>query len=205
MRRTKEEAARTREAIVEAALACFDRYGIAASTLEQIARAAGVSKGAVYHHFSGKRAILHAIRERVSLPLLDEADVTLLRSGAGHPALDRVERFLLGILQSLEKDPRKRQALGVMQLRCEYVGDMAAELGAVVRNVGRLAKAFEGAYREARAAGELAHGVEPRVAALETVMFMNGMLRLWIVHGSGSPLRRNARAAIRAHVHMKRV
>ena len=203
MRRTKEEAARTREAIVEAALACFDRYGIATSTLEQIACAAGVSKGAVYHHFSGKRAILRAIRERVSLPLLDAADVTLLRSG-GQPALDRVEGFLLGILQSLEKDARKRQALAVMQLRCEYVGDMAAELEAVVRNVGRLARAFEGAYREARTAGELAHGIEPRIAALETVMFMSGMLRLWIVHGGGSPVRRNARAAIRAHVHLRR-
>jgi AcrR family transcriptional regulator len=204
MRRTKEEAARTREAIVESALACFDRYGIAASTLAQIARGAGVSKGAVYHHFSGKRAILRAIRERVSLPLLDAADVTLLRSG-GEPALDRVEGFLLGILQSLEKDARKRQALAIMQLRCEYVGEMAEELDAVVRNVGRLAKAFEAAYREARAAGELARGVQPRIAALETVMFMNGMLRLWIVHGGGPRVRRNARAAIHAHVHMKRV
>lgn len=203
MRRTKEEAARTREAIVEAALGCFDRYGIARSTLEQIACAAHVSKGAVYHHFAGKREILSAIREQVSLPLLDEADTALLRGGE-LAALDRVERFLLGTLEALEKDPRKRLALTVMQFRCEYVGDLGAELGAVVRNVGRLTKALEAAYREARATGALVRGLSPRIAALETMMFMNGLLRLWIVHANGAPVRRNARAAVRAHVRLRR-
>ncbi len=203
MRRTKEAAARTRQAIVGAALACFDRYGIARSTLEQIAGCAGVSKGAIYHHFAGKRAILHEIREQVSLPLLDEADTDLLgRGDAG--ALDRIERFLLGILATLRNDARKRLALTVMLLRCEYVGDMAGELRSVVRNVERLTQALEGAYRHARAAGELARGLAPRIAALETVMFMNGLLRLWIVHGSGAAVRRNARAAIVAHVALRR-
>jgi TetR/AcrR family transcriptional regulator, acrAB operon repressor len=203
MRRTKEEAARTRQAIVGAALACFDRYGIARSTLERIAACAGVSKGAIYHHFAGKREILREIREQVSLPFLDEADTTLLRRGEPG-ALDRVERFLLGILATLERDARKRLALTVMQLRCEYVGDMAGELRAIVRNVERLTQALEGAYRQARAAGELARGLSPPIAALETIMFMNGLLRLWIVHARASPVRRNARAAIRAHVRLHR-
>src|SRR5262245_49655740 len=51
MRRTKEEAALTRAAIVEAGLACFDRHGINGTTLDDIAAEAGVTKGAIYHHF----------------------------------------------------------------------------------------------------------------------------------------------------------
>ena len=43
MRRTKEEAARTRAAIVEAALACFDRHGIAGTTMDNIAATARVT------------------------------------------------------------------------------------------------------------------------------------------------------------------
>ena len=203
MRRTKAQAARTREDIVEAALACFDRYGISNSTLEQIACAAGVSKGAVYHHFAGKREILAEIREQVSLPLLDEADTALLARGEP-AALDRIEHFLTGILAGLEGDPRKRLALTVMQFRCEYVGPLGEELGTTVRNIERLTKALEGAYRESRAAGELASGLSPRIAAVETMMFMNGLLRLWIVHGSRSSIRRNARAAIKAHVRLRR-
>ena len=203
MRRTKEDAARTREAILEGALACFDRYGISSATIEQIACAAGVTRGAVYHHFEGKRDILRAIRERVSLPLLDRADTALLRQ-PDSTALERIERFLLSILEALEKDPRKRQALTVMQLRCEYVGELAEELAAGVRNLDRLGKALQGAYREAAAAGELAAGIAPEIAALETMMFMNGLVRLWIVHAQRAPVRRDARAAIAAHVRLRR-
>lgn len=203
MRRTKEEAAQTRAAIVEAALACFDRYGITNSTLEQIACAAGVSRGAVYHHFAGKREILREIRERVSLPLLDAADTALLR-GDGASALDRVERFLLAILTGLEGDARKRQALTVMQFRCEYVDEMGEELQAGMRNLDRLTKAIERAYAEARAAGELVAGIAPEIAALETTTFMNGLVRLWLAHGSRATLRRNAHALIAAHIALRR-
>src|SRR5204862_195051 len=89
MRRTKEEAALTRDAIVDAALRCFDEQGIAHATLDGIAAGAGVTKGAVYHHFKGKGEILHEIRERVSLPLLDTADTTLLAAGPRPPARPR--------------------------------------------------------------------------------------------------------------------
>src|SRR5687768_3187363 len=98
MRRTKEEAAKTRAAIVDAGLACFDRRGIAGTTLADIAAEAGVTKGAVYHHFAGKEAILHELREQVALPLLDAADTTLLHH-ADCPALERIERFLLAVLE----------------------------------------------------------------------------------------------------------
>lgn len=203
MRRTKEDAARTRAAIVEGALACFDRYGIAKATLEQIACAAGVSKGAVYHHFAGKHDILREIREQVSLPLLDAADMALLQRD-DLAALDRIERFLLDIVHGLEEDPRKRLALTVMQFRCEYVDDLSDELGAAVRNIDRLAKAFEAAYREAQDHGELAAGLAPEIAAIETIMFINGLLRLWIVHGQRTSIRRNAHAVIAAHVALRR-
>src|SRR3954464_13306320 len=113
MRRTKEDAARTRAAIVDAGLTCFDRHGIAGSTLDDIAAEAGVTKGAVYHHFRGKREILHEIRERVTPPLLDDADTTLLQS-PDLPPLQRVERFLVSVLNALEADARLRCAMRVM-------------------------------------------------------------------------------------------
>ncbi|HZZ94844.1 MAG TPA: TetR family transcriptional regulator [Usitatibacter sp.] len=199
MRRTKQEAARTRSAIVEGALRCFDRYGIAHSTLEQIARESGVTRGAVYHYFGGKRDILRAIREQVSVPLLDEADTELLKSAA-LPALERIERFLLGVLHGLEKDPRKRVAFTVMQFKCEYVQDMGEELACAARNTGQLVRAFESAYRQAHVDGSLAPGVKPRIAALETMMFLSGLLRLWLLGGSRSAYRKDAQDIVRAHV-----
>ena len=199
MRRTKEDAANTRATIVDAALRCFDRHGISSSTMEQIACEAGVTKGAVYHHFTGKREILGAIRDQLTLPFLDEADTALLRSNEGL-ALERIERFLIDHLESLETDARKRCALSVMLFKCEYVGDLHEQLTSWRRNNDRLIKAFEGAYRKARDAGETAGCISPRAAAVETIMFFSGLVRLWLLDDRREGLRQDAKAAVRNHV-----
>ncbi len=199
MRRRKEDAAQTRATIIDAALACFDRHGIAHSTLDQIAAGAGVTKGAIYWHFAGKRELLRAIREQIALPILDQADTSLLHAGAA-PALARIERFLLDILSTLETDRRRRVALSVMQFKCEYVGGLDAELAGMLRNAERLGVALESAYRQARRARQLVHGLSPRIAAVETLMFLGGLVRLWLLDRSRKGFRNNARPAIRAHV-----
>jgi AcrR family transcriptional regulator len=60
-RRTKEEAAETRERILTAALDVFAEKGYARTTFVDIARAIGLSKGAVYWHFKTKPDLLAAL------------------------------------------------------------------------------------------------------------------------------------------------
>ena len=203
MRRTKEEAAKTRAAIVDAALECFDRYGIAGSTLDQIAAAAGVTKGAIYHHFASKGEIFHELRQHVAIPLLDEADTDMLHE-AGYTPLERIERFLAGFLDTMTRDSHTRGALAVMQFKCEYVNGLAGELQDMVKNNTRLLAALRRAYRDARREGELVAGITPEIAAIETDMFLAGLVRLWLLHPPSHQLRANARAAIRAHVELRR-
>ncbi|HEY6609577.1 MAG TPA: TetR family transcriptional regulator, partial [Pseudomonas sp.] len=68
-RKTPAEAARTRQRILDAAGAVFSRDGIAETTLEQIAQQAGVSRGAIYWHFKGKRDLLQTLFDEQKLPL----------------------------------------------------------------------------------------------------------------------------------------
>jgi TetR/AcrR family acrAB operon transcriptional repressor len=203
MRKTKEDAALTRQALLDGALRCFDRKGIAGSTLEDIAGEARVTKGALYWHFTGKAAIVRAMRDAVSLPILDRADVTLLHEGAGDP-LARIEAFLAGTLDALERDAAVRTALSVMHFKCEYAGELEGQLEGARANTRHLAAAFRKAYQSARRQGLLVAGVTPRAAAAETLMFMSGMLRLWLLDPTAKGLRRDARAAARAHVRAKR-
>lgn len=46
-----------------AARSLFGRQGFAATTVDQVAAAAGLAKGAVYHHFAGKEALFEAVFE----------------------------------------------------------------------------------------------------------------------------------------------
>jgi TetR/AcrR family acrAB operon transcriptional repressor len=203
MRRTKEEAARTRAAIIDAALTCFDRHGIASSTLDQIAAEAGVTKGAIYWHFKGKLEIFRAIREEITLPMLDRADTSLLHGGE-RPPLDRIEAYLFDVIDSLKTDRRKRRALAVMHFRCEYAGDLAGELAASRKNTQRLARAFEAAYDEAHTKRQLARSIVPRTAAAETMMVLNGLVRLGILDTTAKGVAHDARGIIQAHIASRR-
>lgn len=59
-RRTRRPAARPEE-LIEAALAVFGERGYKATTLEEVARRAGVSKGTVYLYFDSKEALFRAV------------------------------------------------------------------------------------------------------------------------------------------------
>jgi AcrR family transcriptional regulator len=65
-RRLTQEArkAKTRKAILAAAARLFGRRGIEATSLEDIARAIGATKGAIYANFANKRALVDAVAER---------------------------------------------------------------------------------------------------------------------------------------------
>jgi len=199
MRRTKEEAEQTRRRIMAAALRTFDRYGIARTTLEQVAKAAAVTRGAIYWHFSGKEALLRAIRDDVSLPLIDQSDFTLLNDTRKDP-LECIERFLRDLLSAVEKDEHTRLAFSIMSFKCEYVGELESELEAHINNNKRLCSVLARAYAKARAQDALRESLTPRLAALGTIVFLSGLMRLWLLDDSRVGVRRGAKALIKAHV-----
>jgi len=69
-----ERRAATSEAILNAARRLFGSRGFAATTMDEIAAAASVAKGAVYHHFTTKEAVFEAVFDLVSRDLVAEID-----------------------------------------------------------------------------------------------------------------------------------
>jgi TetR/AcrR family acrAB operon transcriptional repressor len=203
MRRTKEEAEQTRRAIMTAALQTFDRVGISRTTMEHVAKAAGVTRGAIYWHFNDKQAVLRAIRDEVSLPLVDRADFTLLHDRAADP-LDRVQRFLIDVITAVDRDPHTRLACSVMSFKCEYVGELEPELAEYARKVEHARKSLLVAYSEARKQKKLRAGLTPQMAALETTVFLAGLMRLALLDEKPMHVRKHARALIAAHVEGRR-
>ena len=69
MARQAERREATQGAILAAAMGRFGEAGFAAVTMDEIAAAAGVAKGAIYHHFPSKEALFEAVFERASAEL----------------------------------------------------------------------------------------------------------------------------------------
>ncbi|HEX4199158.1 MAG TPA: TetR/AcrR family transcriptional regulator [Caulobacteraceae bacterium] len=66
MARQAERREATRGAILAAAGELFGRQGFAGASVDQIAQAAGLAKGAVYHHFATKEALFEAVFRQAS-------------------------------------------------------------------------------------------------------------------------------------------
>lgn len=69
-RRTKEDALKTRQLLIESAIQQFALRGVTSTTLADIADAAGVTRGAVYWHFASKAELFNEMWQQ-QLPLRD--------------------------------------------------------------------------------------------------------------------------------------
>jgi AcrR family transcriptional regulator len=101
--RWKRRAAARPDEILDSALDEFIAKGFDAARIEDIARAAGLSKGAIYLYFASKEALLRALIEREITPI-----VTQLSALAGVEASDPVEvlRFALTQIAARISNPR---------------------------------------------------------------------------------------------------
>ena len=70
------------QAILTAAISVFAQHGFAAATTDEIARAAGLSKGGLYWHFKSKDAILAALLEQFFNQELAVLEQLVLASGS---------------------------------------------------------------------------------------------------------------------------
>ncbi|MBR9974205.1 MAG: TetR family transcriptional regulator [Bacteroidetes bacterium] len=107
MRRRKDEAERTKDALLDAALAVFSRQGIQATRLQDIAAEAHVTRGAIYWHFGGKEGIIRELLQRRLEPVL--AVVADVRARP-LPAIQRIEILIRELLTLIEHSPQMRDA-----------------------------------------------------------------------------------------------
>jgi TetR/AcrR family acrAB operon transcriptional repressor len=201
VRRTKQESEQTRQQILDAAQREFARCGVTRTTLQRIASAAGVTRGAVYWHFTNKRTLFRAMRDQVSLPLFDRTE--LLGTDGPDPLL-AVQRFLHSVVDQIEKDPQTRRTFEIMSLKCEYVDEFRTELKRHLRSCRELSSKLALVYARARDTRAMRSDLSPESAALDTCVFVTGLLRLWLIDERGSLLRPHVDQLISNHVASRR-
>lgn len=204
-RKTKEEANRTREQIIEAARVVFHRHGVSRSTMEQIAQEAGLTRGAVYWHFKDKTELFFAMREDVFCPLTARLDAILFAEGTADP-LDAIEAALTELFRLLEESPVMRQMMDIMVLRCEYVDEFASVQEEADRPGLEFMAKVEKVYQRAAAQGYLSRGLalEPADLARDTWAFATGLLHVQLAGDFERKLGIDVQKMIKNHMALRR-
>lgn len=185
-RRTKEEAAATRDSILDAAEKLFVEQGVSRTTLQHIASAAGVTRGAIYWHFDDKGALFNAMMERAILPL--EAEMQVLDQAESDDPLVDLRNYMLAVLRRTVEDPGARRVFEIATLKVEFVGEMDAVRQRRQQNMAGWMSRAERRIRLAADKGLIDSDVEPDRVALALWIIIDGLIRNWMFDPQGFDL-----------------
>jgi AcrR family transcriptional regulator len=100
-----QHAEATRRAVLDAARSLFGRKGYAQTSVDEIADAARVTKGAVYHHFAGKEALFRAVHAEVEVEAQTRA---LGAADPKEPPIDQIVAMMNAYLDAaLDEEIRR--------------------------------------------------------------------------------------------------
>ena len=190
VRRTKEDALETRNTILDTAEHVFGKRGVSRTSLDDIAKAAGVTRGAIYWHFRDKADLFTAMVSRVTLPM--EEPLCKTWDASVPDPLAHVRDKLVEVLTRVTTDPQCRRVFHVVYHKCEYVDEMRA----VWKRLGETRAAclanIERGFRDAVAKGQLPKATDPRRAALGAYALIDGLINNWVIDPDCVPLATEA-------------
>jgi AcrR family transcriptional regulator len=118
-RKSKDEADKTYGLLLDAAERVFSQKGYANATFHEIAQSAGLTRGAIYWHFSDKYQLLDAVLRRTQLPWERLPEHFTSRSQV--PSLTELSEVMGDALHEIVKDPRQHRITLILLHRTELV------------------------------------------------------------------------------------
>lgn len=176
-RKTKEEALKTRETIIDAAVRVFSAKGVSRTTLTDIATEAGVTRGAIYWHFKNKEDLLEILWDDILSPF----------EAVRHAGEDTTETDPLGVLgrahldlfRGLQNNPRRLQMLKILLNNAESTEDPSyhSQMRHFQEGQEVISKVLTSAIKH----GQLPEPFDVRLGSIATIVFINGLIRKWIM------------------------
>lgn len=189
MRRTKEEAAVTRAAVLKAALSVFSAKGYTTATLDDVAKAAKVTRGAIYWHFKSKADLYNTLTGELSAR---GADLVQQAVAEGGSLLDILRRVFVRQCALIEED---KEARAVMELALSKPGtdpELQAGRKKQLEAGSALIEGIAGAMQQGIAQGILRNDIDPVDMARAFIAFENGAIQLWLASPKSFSLKQSA-------------
>ena len=158
-----EPSSNKRDAVLAAAIRCFAAHGLAGAGMRDIARAAGLTEGTLYHYFPSKDALIEeAFRGSAFRP----ADVRAALRRSGTPLRARLTAIGEEFLAALRRDRDWTRVVIREALRASPSRPESPMRGALIALAGERIRTLAAALRDEMRAGRIAERDPRHVAAL---------------------------------------
>lgn len=176
MRKTKAEAEKTREQLLEAALDMFLEYGVSKTSMQAIAQHAGVTRGALYWHFKNKADLFDVLLQQG----FEDIRSSFSDSLAGKQ--ETLRASIIHLFKHLQHDERQRKLCIILNLKCEHTEENRAIVELHCQYIGLWEEHFRQLLQSAVEQGELPAALSlPRaVQYLHTII--GGLISIWLFH-----------------------
>lgn len=200
VKKTREEALETRSHLLDMAEIVFQQQGVARTTLDDIARAAGLTRGAIYWHFRNKADLFDAMCARVSLPL--ETMMEAAAEAHVEDPLGELCRSAQFFFHKVLHDPHYRRVFDILFVRCEMVDDLGPIVERDRRVRAQFRTYFERILANAQRRGQLPANLDTSLAVLGYQSFVKGIVRQWLLDPEGFDLEQDGYRLVQGYFDM---
>jgi len=193
-RKTKEDTEHTYSALLDAAEVVFKAKGVAASTLNDIAKMAGMTRGAIYWHFKDKSELVHAMCERATLPM--EAMFNEITSVAGDDPLGSIRCLTVHALTQVALSQQQQTVFDILFHKCEKTGEMAPMFEREQQSRCECHSRIEALLGDAVNRGQLPADTNTALAMQILHSFMVGVMHEWLLDPTAYDLASHAESLV---------
>ena len=190
-RRTKEEAAATRDSILDAAEKLFVEQGVSRTTLQHIASAAGVTRGAIYWHFGSKADLYTTLVRKFAARGSAVAQQAIAEGGT---LLEVLRRVFVRQLTLVEEDKDVRALMELALFKTAVTPELEAGRRQQIKEGKALIASMADVMRQGIKQGELRSDLDPVEIARTFIAFQNGAIQLWLAAPKAFSLKASAEA-----------
>lgn len=189
MKRTKEEAAVTRATLLKAALSVFSAKGYAAATLDDVAKAANVTRGAIYWHFKSKADLYNTLVQEFSER---GAAVVQQAIAEGGTLIEILLRVFVRQCALIEEDKEARAVMELALFKTALEPELQPGRKKQLEAGTALVAGLTDAMRQGISQGILRSDMEPADMARAFLAFENGAIQLWLASPKSFSLKASA-------------
>lgn len=178
-RATRKKTQETRDRLLDAAERVFNEKGVSNTTLNDIAEAAGVTRGAIYWHFRNKVDLFNAMIDRVRMPI--RAMIEEIADEKTEDPLGRLREKSIFLMREILDNDHYRKVMTILFHKCEYT-DKASEFLEYFQDwTTRARGTLVQVMTNARQKKQLPEDINIDLAGLALHVVFNGLLNSWLL------------------------